>query len=998
MSAERMPQADGSYLAQPFAAMTRLVLRFPVATVVIGVALALAAMLLTATRLGYKTSRLDLLNPKSDYNRLWIDYIQEFGAEDDAVIVVEGASREVVVPVLQELSQVLSREDQLFHAVLHQVDLSAIRSKGLHYLPVEELAGVEQFLTGLSPVLKGNWAPLSLGYMSAGLAARLEAELAKPNPAWGDATPAERELERLTTSLLGALEARAPYLSPWPVMPASVATLSELGSEYLLTNEGRLGFVLLRLAEKSDSFTSRSDATDALRALIAKSNARHPEVKIGLTGLPIMEDDEMRASQSSMLWASVISFVGVGLLFVAGFGGLRHAVLANLVLLLGMAWSFGYVTLAIGHLNILSVSFTVTLIGIGIDYGIHYISRYMELRNKRMDCGSALIETSRSISPAITAGAVTTAVAFFCAGFTNFTGVAELGIIAGGGLLLCAVSQLVVLPATVYLVDRTPWAHVMPNPLPVHKWIEPLMRTPRLMFLATAIGTCLVACGLGRLWYDNNLLNMQAHGLESVELERKLLAETRQSVWYALSIADSREELLERKARFLELPSVERTEEIVSMLPVGDEVKQPIIAGMGSMLASLPERPPLIPVDRPESLGRVLSQLQDTLVRSHRSPRTVRNLELIRDRLRRLAVSDCYRALSGFQQQMAGDMLSRLHALRTMANPEPPKLADLPPSLVHRFVGQHGRHLLKIYGKGNIWDMQALASFVHDVRTVDARVTGNPLQAHEASLEMKQSYEQAALCALVVIAVVLIFDLRSIRYAFLAALPLGLGMLQMFGLLGLLDIPLNPANLIALPLILGIGVDYGVHIIHDYREQTGRYRMSPSTAVAVMVDSLTTVVGFGSLMVASHQGLQSLGRVLSIGVSCCLFTSMIMLPALLTWMSWNRQPAEGKAKSNELGADGRPPLRRPAMRTAADLPMPSAMADEARVRESWASAAALARRLATSASTSESGATELQRPTRRADGLHPVVPRPHWLSRPQEEPALENPLRGQRDE
>jgi len=108
MSAERMPQADGSYLAQPFAAMTRLVLRFPVATVVIGVALALAAMLLTTTHLGYKTSRLDLLNPKSDYNRLWIEYIQEFGAEDDAVIVVEGASREVVVPVLHSRARISS--------------------------------------------------------------------------------------------------------------------------------------------------------------------------------------------------------------------------------------------------------------------------------------------------------------------------------------------------------------------------------------------------------------------------------------------------------------------------------------------------------------------------------------------------------------------------------------------------------------------------------------------------------------------------------------------------------------------------------------------------------------------------------------------------------------------------------------------------------------------------------------------------------------------------
>jgi predicted RND superfamily exporter protein len=202
--------------------------------------------------------------------------------------------------------------------------------------------------------------------------------------------------------------------------------------------------------------------------------------------------------------------------------------------------------------------------------------------------------------------------------------------------------------------------------------------------------------------------------------------------------------------------------------------------------------------------------------------------------------------------------------------------------------------------------MDALETFVKEVRSVDPRATGNPLQAYEASLQMKSSYEQAAIYALAVITVVLLFDLRSIRYTLLAALPLGLGILQTFGLMGILDIPLNPANMIALPLMLGIGVDYGVHLIHEYREQRGPYRMSPATAVAVMVDGLTTVVGFGSLMIASHRGLQSLGRVLTLGVSCCMFTSIVMLPALLTWMSRNRKAEpeeidEPKASSPRRG-------------------------------------------------------------------------------------------------
>jgi hopanoid biosynthesis associated RND transporter like protein HpnN len=871
--------------------MTRAVLAFPVATIAICLALAGVACYLTATRLGYQTSRLDLLNPKSNYNRLWIEYIKEFGDEDDAVIVVEGAGREQVVPVLQELSTALAREDRLFHAVLHEVDLGKIRSKGLHYLSPEELQGIDQFLNELGPILAGDWSPLNLGNMAAGLSQQLEAAARSGGTPPAAAAAGREKLERLSASLSESLGQRRRYQSPWPEMPSSFAILSELNSDYLLTKQGQLGFVLLRLARGQDGFNHYTEATDVLRSLIAHTQARHPGTKIGLTGLPIMENDEMRSSQSSMFWASAVSMLGVGLLFVAGFGGARHALLANLILLVGMAWAFGYVTLSVGHLNILSVSFTVTMIGIGIDYGVYYVARYLQLRSENLDCEEALLETARGAGPAILTGAVTTAIAFFAAGFTSFKGVAELGIIAGGGLLLCAAAELILLPASIYLVDRSGWGVRMPQPLGVHRWIAPFARFPRITLCGTMIGTAILATGLGRLWYDNNLLNMQAEGLESVALEKKLLAECNQSVWYALSIADSREELLARKAQFLKLSTVERTEEIVSLLPVDLEVKQPVIERIQGRLAGLPERPPLVSVDRPEKLGQVLGQVQDMLARGRFDDRCVRQLEIVRDLLRRMPLSDCYAQLSRFQQEMAGDLLSRLHILRSIANPEPPKLTDLPSSLVDRFVGQHGKHLLKIYGRGDMWDTSALAHFVSDVRMVDPQVTGNPLQAHEASLEMKRSYQEAAIYSLLVIIAVLVLDFKSLHYAILAALPLGVGVLQMFGLLGVLGIAMNPANLIALPLILGIGVDYGVHIVHEFRESKGLYRMSPGTAVAVLVDALTTLVGFGSLMIASHQGLQSLGRVLTLGVTCCLFTSLVMLPALLTLISRARPAA-----------------------------------------------------------------------------------------------------------
>jgi len=905
MSAERTPQADPSLLARPLQWITGQVLRFPVAVIALAVAMAVIALTLSGNRLGFRTSRLDLLNSECGYNRLWIDYINEFGDKDDVVVVVEGSDRKQVVEVLEEISTSLGREERLFRAVLHGVDLSKIRRKVLYFLKWDQLVAIERFLDKVDPIIHGDWSRLKLGNMAAGMCARLQS---------GDSLQslaAQDEFARMAESLLTAVGQGGQYQSPWPEMPGLIATISELHDRYLLTPDGRFGFVLLRLADNDkDSFVQGTKAIDALRRLIAQAEARHPHTKIGLTGLPVMENDEMRASQVSMMEASLLALVGVACLFVAGFGGLRHPLITVATLLLALAWSLGYITLAVGHLNILSISFGVILIGLGIDFGVHYVARYLQLRGTIHRPDKALVQTASSVGPGILTGAITTAIAFFSAGLTDFTGVAELGLIAGGGIILCCLAAMLVLPTMIYLSDAGRSRQTLPAPLDIHGWLSPLFARPGLLFVATMMVTLLLSLGMSRLWYDHNLLNLQPDGLESVELERRLLNESDQSVWFALSIAENRKELFDRKMQFTALSSVERVEEIASLLP-DDPRWQPIIRRIHQRLANLPERPPRIPIDAPADLGRVLGRGQALLATNAQMSPTHWQLAQIRDALRRMPLVECYSRVDRYQQDIAGDLLSRLHNLRSIADPEPPELSDLPDELVTRVVGQDGRHLLNIYAKGDIWDMAAMEQFVRDVRRIDPMATGNPLQTYEASRQMKRSYEQAAIYALVAVLLVLYIDFRSLRHTFLAMVPLGLGMLQLFGVLGLLNIPLNPANMIVLPLILGIGIDDGVHVVHDFLRQRGRYRMSASTASAVLITSLTTMVGFGSLMIANHRGLQSLGRVLTIGVSCCLVTSLVMLPALLVWMTRNRTAI---TDDQSLDEDGQPPVDEPPMR------------------------------------------------------------------------------------
>ncbi len=876
----------------------RLMLYFPRASLAVALAFGAVAVALALTQLGYKSGRTDLISTSSDYNQLWLQFNQDFGEQDDALIVVEGNSREEVIPVMREISIALAQQPEHFRAVMHEVDLKQLRSKGLHYMGREELLGVQTALQESLPIIRGEWNRLQISQAVGGMAYQLSQIPAAQETQRNEiAKTLERYLAALGASLRNTQQ---QYTSPWPEMPRALSTLKDINSEALLAKEGKLGFVLMRLDSGSDKLTPYSEAANAARRIIASVQQQHPNLQIGLTGLPIMEYDEMQASQSSMLWASIISLAGVMVVIVAGFGGVRHALLANLVLLLGMAWAFGYATVSVGHLNILSVTFTATLIGVGIDYGTYYVARYLQYRDEGLDPYPAIIQTSTNVGPSIFTGAVTTAIAFFSAAWTNFTGVAELGVIAGGGLILCAIAQLYVLPVCLYLVDSSSWGEKMPTPLPVDRGFAPFWRQPKMIALFGMAATLMLGMGLPKLWYDHNLLNLQPENLESVAWERKLLTESGRSVWYAISIADNPAELLQRKQEFLKKPSVERTEEIVSLLPGSDPAKLDLISKISSEISRVPERPPLIAVDLLEDLGTRLAQVEMQFKNTPGQTYLAANVEAIRQALRELPPAECYARLSGFQQHAAGDLISRLHLLNQFSNAEPPRYSDLPASLVDRFMSSHEAgtkpaYLLKIYGRGDIWDMDSLSQFVHQVREVDPRATGNPLQAYEASREMKQSFEQSAVYSMLIITVVLWLDFRSLWYCFLAALPLLITMVQTFGLLAWINQPLNPANMIALPLLMGIGIDYGVHIVHNYMEQPRNYRMSGATALAVTVDALTTIIGFGSLLIASHLGLQSLGRVLTLGITICTLVSLLLLPALLTLMSqWRdrRLPAE----------------------------------------------------------------------------------------------------------
>lgn len=954
MSESKADESSPSLMAQCLGAITEASVLRPKVTLLLVVLSAAACMAYSSLFLRFKTNRSDLIDPKMAFHQRWLRYTESFGESSDMVIAIEAKEPETIKQTLDALGTRLAKHPKLFGNILYKVEPGTLRQKGLQYLPPGSLAEGLDRLEEYRPILDGRWDLIRLD----GLAARLQRQLSASGT---EVSPRLwQHTDRLVESLTRFALDRDDFVNPWPDILAVDPKLSDQANQtvYLLNEAGTMGFLMTNPAQKGDGFEGASQAIDKLRSLIAETEAEFPQVRILLTGIPVLENDEMRRSQTDSTQASMIAFAGVALIFFVGLRGFLHPALGMLMLAVGMAWSFGLTTLVIGHLNILSVSFASIVIGLGNDFAIHILSRYLDLRHHGRALRPALVETAKTLGPGIVTGSVTTALAFFCASFTTFLGVAELGLIAGGGILLCTLATFTCLPAMIAIADRNSREQALPVPFQ-GKWLRHATRHyPGVVLTLSALllgGVGWYACNWSngfpepKLQYDHNLLHLQAEGLESVEAQKRIFESSSNSLLYAISLADSAEEARRMKEQFEALPSVHHVEELASRLPAtpASETKL-FVQGFHALLARLPAEPPPPTPSMPAQVGRQLEELYRHLL-TRREPiakRIEARVDRFLDVLDGMNIQEQMTMLGEFQYRLCYSLLAQFQALAAASDPEPVTTEDLPQELLSRYVSPKGKWLLQVFPKDQIWDMEPLEKFVKDLRSVDPEVTGTPLQNFEAALQIKQSYEVCAIYSVVVILIVLLIDfirkevlfrtflpplltvaitvitcivqhvdvpvlpllLVSLAMTFatamfwdrtgvldtvMAIIPPTIGMLLMFGLLTILEIPLNPANLIILPLIIGIGVDNGVHVLHDYHSKPDEvYSASPSMVNAITLTQSTSMVGFGSMAISAHRGLHSLGIVLTVGVASCVLMSLVTLPAFLAWVSRHRRPTQ----------------------------------------------------------------------------------------------------------
>jgi predicted RND superfamily exporter protein len=435
-----------------------------------------------------------------------------------------------------------------------------------------------------------------------------------------------------------------------------------------------------------------------------------------------------------------------------------------------------------------------------------------------------------------------------------------------------------------------------------------LRRPVWILLLCVAI-TVAAAWQARRVYFDYNLLNMQSRDLPAVALSRKLIESNSRSVLFAALVVDSLEEALSYEQRLRALPTVGSVnfggiDQLSNYLTEDQSAKLSLVKEVQAAIRGVsfvaPDRS-VVPIDQ---LAAVLYSLggymgaaaeeagkEDPAIAAQLLEIKAAILELTR----RMYDANTLRPgekLAAFQERLLADIRETFDAIHRQDSSSPLRVEDLPPSLRERFRGVTGRYVLQIYPKEDVWDRANQGRFVNELRTVAPQVTGTPVGQWEYTSLLVDSYISAALYALAGIVVLVTLHFRRVTWVLLSLLPVLIGAVWTAGYMGLTGLPLNPANIMTLPLVVGIGVTNGIQIMNRYAETGAPTMLTVSTGKAVIVSGLTTIAGFASLILGKHQGIQSLGLVMSVGVTTCMVAALAMLPALLHLLYGAGQPKE----------------------------------------------------------------------------------------------------------
>ncbi len=866
-------------------------------TVAASLLLAVGASVYTLYALDFLASPLRLLPQRARYVVLLNQYTQDFEELDDIIVAVESPSPSRAKRYADRLVEVL-RHEGLTSRITYRIDPRFFDGRGLLYLPSDDLVRLRDRLFDYDeliasyaarPTLAGLVEDLNLQFANAMALGFLDLGLGD------DRNTDLRFLAAVVGEIDGRLHSDAPYASPWGA-GFTLGSLDDPDGDYFFSSDKRMLFVFVEEHVDESDFTNNRGRIETIRHAIRTLTPEFPDVRAGVTGGPTIADDEMGTAlrDSTVATALAATLILVFLLLAYRQTGAPLLMLAALAS--SLLWALGLITLFVGHLTVFSVMFISLVIGIGIDYGIYFLYRYQEECALGAPIAQALERTAHHTGPGMLLGALTAAGTFLVLVFTDFQGIREFGIVSAIAILMAFVSMLTFFPALLALERR--WRRVRaPSSSPplrggaVVEWLARLRAYRWTTLIAAGALSAIGVWGILGVTFDFNTLKLQAAGVESVIWEQRMLESAGHSGFTALATAQSLDELRRKQEAFTRLPSVSEVESVLRLVPDAQSEKVRLIQQFAPLVAAIRVAAPPAVLDGDalraallvlrRRLGLTLESIADPAARTP-VQRLYEGVDRTLARMEGMG-PDALEGLRRLQGELYTDFKGKVERFQQSLDPHPVRDGEAPPELRGRYVGRSGRFLLRIHPGVDIWQEVGARRFIEDLRAVDPDVTGPPVTNFEATHLIERGYFEGTPYALLLVAAITFAILGSLRGTTLALAPVGLGALWTLGVMRLLNLEFNLANVWALPLIVGTAAEYGLNIYVRYLEAVDRGgpRFPRSVVLGVVLSWLTTIAGFGSLLVAHHHGIFTLGLLLSVGSTASLLAAVLVLPVLI---------------------------------------------------------------------------------------------------------------------
>ncbi len=802
--------------------------------------------------------------------------IEDFPTLSNVVVLVEGEDINLMKQVVEDLNIELSTLDEYVVSVTTGIDPEFALDYGLLLASEEEVLEMAYMLA--DPNFESLYS--IIGILLEESSKSLEYK-----------TPVELNTERHTIKSINEL---LVVMNEYKKGLGDKEKLEKVlkgfmtGSTLITSEDGKMTMVMVQPSFDIMDMTMLQDGVNSIEAVIKSINEKYPEIQVRGTGMHIVARDEMASIESDSSLTTLLAVAAIlGILYFA-FKSFSAPLLAFVPLILGIIWDVGLTMLLIGRLNMMTVFAAAMLIGLGIDYSIHMYSSYTERRSKGSNKLDALDHAMGISGPGILTGGLTTAAAFLALNISSLELLKELGTVMGFGIICTLLSVFWVLPAIIVLKKEN--ESKMLKISGDYKWIGNLAvvikKSQVIVLIILVISTVFMSYKAKDIEFDLNLMNLEPENLESIELMTYMVEKYDMSADAFSVELDSLEEVYRLHEEFSKIDNVKEVTSIASFIPKED-IQEKKLENIKQIKEMLSEKAPLKELEI-ETLLLITDYNQESLEKYTKVYKKLygetEDLDILKKSLEELTKdlkeSENLKTLGKDYYDIAFGLFDRMLSVEKL------KVENLPDNFKKQFVSEDGeKYLLSIYPEFDIWSNMGTEKgekFFRDIVSVDKSITGTPIF-------MKVLYESVSDELLLVGAVlvsilflILLIHFKSIKYAILAFLPLPLTLVFTLGTMVLIGLSFNMLNFLSVLLISGIGIDYGVHILHHYKKGETRVKnLFSSVGRAILLTTLTTMCGFGSLVFSSYRGIASLGQALFIGVGYAFIMTVIVLPIML---------------------------------------------------------------------------------------------------------------------